>query len=144
MDTSSRQLRGPGILVVTSTAISLPRQESEMQIASPKFEAKHDLLPSISSPPQGLFDFPARAPAFRQKAPQRASAPRGEAIRRESLLGNHRLFSYLWRFGGPFHFVSGHFNACHLAPQRMHVPLPLASAFRPAPRNSLQVCVMAS
>ena len=51
-----------------------------MQIASPKVEAKHDLLPSISSPPQGLFDFPARAPAFRQKAPQRASAPRGEAI----------------------------------------------------------------
>ena len=50
---TSRQLRGPGILVVTSTAISLPRQESEMQIASPEFEAKHDLLPSISSRPQG-------------------------------------------------------------------------------------------
>jgi hypothetical protein len=54
---TSRQLRGPGILVVTSTAISLPRQESEMQIASPEFEAKHDLLPSISPDRRGGVPF---------------------------------------------------------------------------------------
>ena len=100
---------------------------------------RQNTICSLPFPPTAggecLSDLLARAPAFRQKAPQRASAPRGKAIRRATSHGNHYLFSYLWRFGGPFHFVSIRFNACYLVPRRMRAPMPLASAFQPAPEK---------
>ena len=35
----------------------------------------------------------------------------------------------------PFIFVSIRFNACYLVPRRMRAPMPLASAFQPAPEK---------
>ena len=105
-----------------------------MQIASSEFDAKNDLLPSISSQLQQGRAFLTFLPVLPHCIKKlRRELPLLEEKLPKERHGNHHVFSYLWRFEGPFHFVSIRFHACYLVPRKMRALMPLASAFQPAP-----------